>query len=294
MGKKNKKAVEAPHRETSTRAADPVEPGKGSFRRESLILAVCFLYALFLSFIGITNHTFWDDEANTALFGRNLLATGELTAFDGVNVAGYREGAELDENLRNTYMPSLQYYMTAAAFALLGQGTFAGRILFVVSGLLALAAMALWVRWHLAGRIPAWLPVCIASIMPAWLLYMRQCRYYALGALFTFVLLAAWARAGSSRRADGWAILAGVAATVALWWTSYECRIGRSHASSFLCPAGIPAAREAPFPCRGVFRNDCLRGVRVFCQESLCRGGDRAGYPVGARALRLPCLVAPS
>lgn len=221
MGKRKKGAAAEPHRETSPRTTDSVESRRFVFQREFLVLAICLIYAVFLSVFGITNQAFWDDEANTALFGRNLLATGELTAFDGVNVAGYREGAELDENLRNAYMPSLQYYVTAAAFALLGQGTFAGRIPFVVAGLLALAAMALWVRWHFAGRIPVWLPVFIASIMPAWLLYMRQCRYYALGALFTFVLLAAWARVGSSRREDIAATLAGVGATAALWWTSY-------------------------------------------------------------------------
>ncbi len=221
MGKRKKGTDAAPHRETFPRKADSAEPRRVSFHRESLVLAICFLYAVFLSVFGIANHAFWDDEANTALFGRNLLATGELTAFDGVNVAGYREGAELDENLRNTYMPSLQYYVTAGAFALFGQGTLAGRIPFVVAGLLAIVAMALWVRWHFAGRIPVWLPFFIASVMPAWLLYMRQCRYYALGALFTFVLLASWARVGSSRRDEVLATLVGVIATTALWWTSY-------------------------------------------------------------------------
>jgi hypothetical protein len=221
VGKRKERAAAVSHRETFPRKADSVGPGQVSHHREHLVLAVCFLYAVFLSVFGIANHAFWDDEANTALFGRNLLASGELTAFDGVNVAGYREGAELDENLHNTYMPSLQYYVTAGAFALLGQGTFAGRIPFVVAGLLAIVAVALWVRWHLAGRIPVWLPFFIASVMPAWLLYMRQCRYYALGALFTFVLLAAWARVGSSRREDVLATLAGGTATAALWWTSY-------------------------------------------------------------------------
>lgn len=221
MGKRKQGTVEAPHQETPLPTAGPAEPRRSSFRWEPPVLAICFLYALFLSVFGITNHAFWDDEANTALFGRNLLVTGELTAFDGVNVAGYREGAELDENLHNIYMPSLQYYVTAGAFALFGQGTFAGRIPFVAAGLLALAAMACWVRWHFAGRVSAWLPVFIASVMPAWILYMRQCRYYALGALFTFALLAAWARVGSSRREDMLAALAGVIATAALWWTSY-------------------------------------------------------------------------
>jgi len=55
--------------------------------RAPMIVAVAL--ALSLACLGLSNHAFWDDEAGTALFARNLLKTGELTAWDGVNLNGY-------------------------------------------------------------------------------------------------------------------------------------------------------------------------------------------------------------
>ena len=50
---------------------------------------------------------FWDDEANTAIYARNLLKTGELNAFDGRNLIGYSNGIELDQELNNVIISPL-------------------------------------------------------------------------------------------------------------------------------------------------------------------------------------------
>ena len=73
-------------------------------------------------------------KRDTALFARNLLKTGELTAWDGVNLNGYGFGMQLDENLNNPYMPPLQYYVAAMGFKIFGISTFAGRIPFCWQG----------------------------------------------------------------------------------------------------------------------------------------------------------------
>jgi len=52
----------------------------GLSKRDVILCAAALLCAVFLGAWGFTNHAFWDDEAGTALFARNLLATGELTA----------------------------------------------------------------------------------------------------------------------------------------------------------------------------------------------------------------------
>ena len=170
---------------------------------------------------GFTNHAFWDDEANTALFARNLLATGELTAWDGVNLIGYRLGAQLDESLQNPYAPPLQYYIAAAGFYLFGETTFGGRILFLIAGILALPALMLWTRRHFDGRVPLWLPALIAASTPAFLLFIRQCRYYAPAMLFTICLLAAWSWTGSTRRSRLAVLAAGALSMAGLWYASY-------------------------------------------------------------------------
>jgi len=169
-------------------------------RRSIRIGLVIFIAACALALFGLTNHPYWDDEANTALFARALRATGHLSAFDGINVIGYRLGAELDDNLRNTYMPPLQYGVAALGQAIFGDTTFGGRILFVLTGLASLWLLFLWAHWHLAGRLPAWLPMLLVAIAPAYLLYIRQCRYYSLTVLFTLALLALAAAPITRRR----------------------------------------------------------------------------------------------
>jgi len=186
-----------------------------------ILVFVAILVAAVLAFHGLTNHLFWDDEANTALFGRNLLKTGKLTAWDGHNLMGYRGGAELDENLVNTYMPPLQYYVAAAGFYLFGESTFGGRVLFVIAGLAGIAFLGIFVRHLAPPGFPWWLPSFLLAVTPAYLLYIRNCRYYSLGVLFTLMLLAALTSSLKTRRdwIMGWVL--GLGSTAALIFTNY-------------------------------------------------------------------------
>jgi len=198
----------------------------------TIMVFVAILVAAALAFHGLTNHLFWDDEANTAIFGRNLLKTGKLTAWDGRNLMGYRGGAELDEDLVNVYMPPMQYYVAAVGLSLFGESTFGGRALFVIAGLAGIALLAVLMR-HLAPHdFPWWLPSLLLAVTPAYLLYIRNCRYYSLGVFFTLTLLAACSGPlNNNRRAwiTGWAL--GLGSTVALVLTNY---INAAAAFSFL------------------------------------------------------------
>ncbi len=192
---------------------------------------------------GLDDHLFWDDEANTALFAQNLTERGELTAWDGKNLVGFRAGAELDENLRNTYMPPLQYYVAALSFAAVGPGTIAGRVPFVVAGLLALLFTALWVR-NLTKEFPWALPLFLLAVSPAYLLYIRNCRYYALSILFvSAALYAVSAPPGSKPRGAALALLAFVSGGAAF---------GSHYLSAAALLAALPVLLLSDVP-RGVF-----------------------------------------
>ncbi|MCU0662071.1 MAG: glycosyltransferase family 39 protein [Myxococcota bacterium] len=181
----------------------------------------CSALCAALACLGLSNHAFWDDEANTAIFARNLLATGELSAWDGQNLIGYRNGAELDENLRNTYMPPLQYFVTALSFALLGEGTFQGRLPFVLAGALTVMLLALLMRSLTGGKgVEDWLAPLLLSASPAFLLFIRNCRYYSLSALLLLCLLLVVAKAKEARRAHFHAFMA-AALTALLWLNHY-------------------------------------------------------------------------
>lgn len=181
----------------------------------SLVVGLC------LSLYGISQHVFWDDEAQTALFARNLLSTGTYTAWDGTNLIGYNQGAGLDETLVNNYLPPLQFIVAAAGLALFDDATLGGRIFFVLAGMLALLALSLWTHRHFSGQVPVYLPALIACMSPAYLLFVRQCRYYALGVFFTFALLAAWSWCDAPGRIRRIAYPVGIAATAGLWFTHY-------------------------------------------------------------------------
>jgi 4-amino-4-deoxy-L-arabinose transferase-like glycosyltransferase len=189
--------------------------------RRYLLAAVAVFFASALSFHGITNHMFWDDEANTALYARNILSTGEFTAFDGTNAVGYNLGRELDEHLRPVYQPPLQFYSAAISMAVLGQTTFGGRALFVLLGLLAIFLVALWARQYLGDAHAWWLPALILALTPAYLLYIRQCRYYSMGVLFTFIVLLAFYAQGTTRRDQIVRFSIGIVAAVLLFLTNY-------------------------------------------------------------------------
>jgi tetratricopeptide (TPR) repeat protein len=174
------------------------------------MVVAAMLLAAVLATAGLDNHLFWDDEANTAIYGRNLLKFGRLTAWDGRNLVGYSFGGALGEDLgRELRVPPLSAYVAAAGLRLFAgpnleessfkELTFAGRIPFVAAGVLSVGLLAIWLRRHFGRRFPWWLPPLVLALSPAYLLYIRNCRYYALGVMFTLLVWIFWAP-GSSRR----------------------------------------------------------------------------------------------
>ena len=157
------------------------------------VVAVAMTLAAGLALLGLDNHDFWDDEANTAIYARNLIQRGELTAWDGTNLVGYAQGRALGDDLgQELRVPPLPAYITAGGMLLCGESNFGGRIMFVVAGVLSIGLLAIWVRRHFGPRFPWWLPSIILAISPAYLLYIRNCRYYAPGVMFTLLVWVFW------------------------------------------------------------------------------------------------------
>lgn len=170
-------------------------------RRNSKVQICLFLGALaiaaFLAFPGLDRHAFWHDEAHTALLGRNLMKFGKRTAWDGRNLVGYRQGSELNENLEFIYAPPQELYLAALGMKIFGDTRFGARVLFVAAGVLGIAALGWWARRFFAEDFPWWLPPMLLSLCPAYLLYIRNCRYYAPALLWVIILWAAWSATGA-------------------------------------------------------------------------------------------------
>ena len=201
-------------------SARPSSTGKIS-SRFAVIVILLVTFAGSMALFGLGNNAFWDDEANTALFGRNLLQTGKLTAFDGQNVIGFRQGAELDSNLVNVYMPPVQYYVAALGLKFLGGTTVGGRIPFVLAGLATIAVLAAFARWHFKNSVPPWLPPLLVAANPAYLMFIRQCRYYSIVALLTVTILATFSCHKSNSRGQLAATAIGALTAGVLMFTNY-------------------------------------------------------------------------
>ncbi len=134
---------------------------------------------------GLGNNYFWDDEAGTAIFSRNLLRFGKLTAWDGRNLMAYRRGAELDDRLINRYVPPLQFLVTAASFKFLGVSTFSGRLPFALLGVGTLIVFFALLRLESdRTRRFGWVALSLLAFSPSFLLFSRQCRYFSLVIFF--------------------------------------------------------------------------------------------------------------
>ena len=167
---------------------------------------ICLIIASILTIVGISNNQYWDDEANTALIGRNFIKTGTLSAYDGLNIASYGMKGSINEDLLKTTAPPLQYIIAGLSLALFGDSTGGGRFLFLLIGLLAIPLTAFWMKNEF-GTEDFWISALILCLTVAFLLYIRQVRYYPLGITFSIGAIAMWSKTGTSKRWWIWAVL---------------------------------------------------------------------------------------
>ena len=150
-----------------------------------VLLLLIIALSAYLALQGLGNNYFWDDEAGTAIFAENLMRFGKLTAWDGRNLMAYRNGQELDDSLINRYFPPLQFMITAASFRIIGVSTLAGRLPFVLVGLVSLwfLFMLLW-SGSRGNTVLSLCGLLLLALSPSFLLFIRQCRYFALTIFF--------------------------------------------------------------------------------------------------------------
>ena len=141
---------------------------------------------LMLSNLGDGNGLLWQDEAETAVLGKNTLRFGYPKAFDGVN--RLNPALKVAAGAAWPSPPWLSFYAAAGSFALLGPTTFAARLPFALMGIASLLLFYGLVQRMTEDRsLARWASLLLMASVP-FLLHMRQCRYYA-----PSVLLSLWA-----------------------------------------------------------------------------------------------------
>lgn len=163
------------------------------------LLILTAIVGLFLFFAGLGKDDLWADEGDTAVFAANITKYGVPKAWDGVTFVDSDRGARLNHDLILVTSPWLQYYATAASFLVFGKNTFSARFPFAIAGWLAVLLAYRLVLKTTANR---WAAFCAAAILIGsvqFLLYCRQCRYYALSMLLTLLSISIFFKMKSAR-----------------------------------------------------------------------------------------------
>jgi 4-amino-4-deoxy-L-arabinose transferase-like glycosyltransferase len=117
--------------------AEKAPPGPADRRwRSHWPLLVVLVVAALLILPNLGRDYLWADEGDTAVLARNILQFGVPRAWDGVSLIDSDYGARLNDDLVMVSHPWLQYYVTAASFALVGVTAFGARLPFALLGLL--------------------------------------------------------------------------------------------------------------------------------------------------------------
>ena len=161
---------------------------KSSIKNKFFILLPFILGALFL-FSNLSNHSLWEDEAETAVLAKSVMHHGIPKAFDGQNLLylhikdSYRSGSTW------TFHPWLQCYITALSFYTLGISTFSARFPFALIGFFTLILFYFLTLKLFNTRSIALLSTWLLVFSIYFILHMRQCRYYAPTVFFTLSFL---------------------------------------------------------------------------------------------------------
>jgi 4-amino-4-deoxy-L-arabinose transferase-like glycosyltransferase len=182
-------------------------------------LASAIVLAVVLAFANLDAQLLWQDEAQSALLARSVLAEGVPLGTDGRNFFSQELGAEYDHAHRWRWHTWLHLYLVAGSFAVFGESTQSARWPAALFGVLTLCALhALARHWWTRDRLVAHAAdAALLLSVPFWIL-SRQCRYYSLTALLSTLLLLGHARLVHGRR-GGAALYA--ASAVALFHSHY-------------------------------------------------------------------------
>jgi len=189
------------------------------FKISHIIITGFFILSALLSLYNLNQTYFWDDESQVGIIANNFLSTGNFTGWDGRNLYGYNNGSLLDKNLR-IINPPLDYLVTAVSFSIFGSGTFPGRLPFVLAGLAALLLFIFLSYRVFNGNLIPWIfSVGFLALSVDFLLYIRQCRYYALTLLFSLLVVGLYIKLVSTNKCF-YSILLSISA-ILLFYSNY-------------------------------------------------------------------------
>lgn len=178
----------------------------GQKAEKDFMLVLFCLFAAVLLLANLGNIYLWQDEATTAVLGKNTLRFGIPRTFDGVNLVTtiYSDPCR-DSGWK--YASWLQFYLVAFSLRLLGENTFAARLPFAILGVAGVALCYLLAERLFQSRLVSRFSAAFMLFSAPFFLYMRQCRWYALSVFFTLWLLISYLDLIKKRRFSAWGFI---------------------------------------------------------------------------------------
>jgi hypothetical protein len=190
------------------------------------VIGITFLYlalaamVFFFAFGNLDGRLFWGDEAETAVLARSILHHGVPRVNDGLDHISMHGDQYDARNGIWTWSPWLPHYVTAAAFALFGQTTWAGRAPFALVGWLTVLALGAtgW-KIYRSHRV-ALAAMFLLGTSEVFLLHIRQCRYYSLTVFAEILVIYGIYQILKTDRNGAWFVLAGL---LLQFYCNYTC-----------------------------------------------------------------------
>ena len=179
MSRKNKKSKVTAEQLTESQKTESATKTTLSAKKDWYALLGAMVLAAILIFMGLGKHYFWDDEANTAIVGRNMVKTWSASAWDGRNLLSYGLRGSVDADMKKSSVPPVQYIVAGIGQNIFGTSTGQCRFIFALFGWLAILLATLWYKEEF-GQKRWWLPAYVLALSVAYILYVRQVRYYPL------------------------------------------------------------------------------------------------------------------
>lgn len=176
------------------------EPTPLSGKNEILIVLALTATAALIAGYSLGQNYLWQDEAQTALLARTVLANGVPTGLDGENHLSQELGAEYGPGYVWCWHTWLPFYALAAFFAVFGESTFIARLPFVMFGVATVPATYLLSRELWRNRYAALAAAISLMLCVSYLILIRQCRWYSPAAFFSVMSLLGYLRLTQNRR----------------------------------------------------------------------------------------------
>ncbi len=182
-----------------------------------LIVVGCLLFA------NLGNRYLWQDEAETAMLAKSLLAQGYPSAWDGKNLVTQNAGLDSNEAHVWTWSPWLQFYAAAFSFKLFGMSALAARLPFALMGLATVVLFYFFTaRLTQNETLTRLSTVSFITSIP-FLLHTRQARWYVLAVFAVLWLLHAYLKL---REREKGAVAHMVLSAVMLFYSNFVILFG--------------------------------------------------------------------